>query len=254
MPESPLNVLIIGETGVGKSSVVNLIAGEVRAEVSPDCDVCTTKTTRYDITIGSMSLHVWEIVGFNQPRDPTDNEIPVPDVDLGSILADDKATAVDVVLFCMRAERVREITKKFFNFVKDMFGDQVPIVLVINHWAKRDMEDWWRQNEEPLRTKRGIEGDEHVCVTGIGGNPKHEQSQGALLAELRDRYEARGNKTLESIFLTYLGKLDNKELKETLGKLHLTTAQGLMEELAALSPTNGRTSLLRRLFSSFFSS
>jgi len=249
MPGDALNVLIIGETGVGKSSVVNLIAGRDRAKVSPDCNVCTKKTTRYDMTIDSMPLHVWEIVGFNQPTDgknAADKDISMQDVDLGTILSHDETATVDVVLFCMRGERVRGITKKILDFVKNMFWDQVPIVLVINHLElKENMEEWWGQNGGALRTENGFEGIGHVCVTGLRDHHKYKQSQEAILAQLRaHHYGARGNKTLESIFLTYLrGHLSQKQnLKETLEKrykIDTLTARRFQEDLAPLSPTNG---------------
>ncbi|KIM67669.1 hypothetical protein SCLCIDRAFT_1209771 [Scleroderma citrinum Foug A] len=243
MPQGPLGVVIIGETGVGKSALVNLIAGKVLVDVSAEADICTKRTTKYDITIDSMHLRVWEIVGFNQPMDdknPADKEISVIDVDLGTIFAHDKTAAVDVVLFCMRGERTREITTKIFDSVRDMFGDQVPIVLVINHLElEKDMEEWWSRNEETLRTKKGIEGDGHVCVTGLLDHRNYKQSQEAVLAQLRVHYEARGNKTLESIVLTYFGRLGHKKnLKEMLKKrykIDQSTARRLVE---ALSPTN----------------
>jgi len=45
------NVVIFGETGVGKSSLVNLIARTQKARTSPDALGCTTKTEVYDVLI-----------------------------------------------------------------------------------------------------------------------------------------------------------------------------------------------------------
>lgn len=216
LPKDPLNVLIVGEIGVGKSSIVNLIARKSLVQDSPDSMVCTKKTTDYDMPANSeIPLNVWEVAGFNQPRDgnsPTEKDVSALDVDLGTILARDRA-AVDIVLFCIRGERVRVITTKVFDFVRELFEGQVPIVLVINHLEnEKVMEEWWARNKEGLR-ERGIIGTEHVCVTGRPGYSKYEQSHKALLKILRTNYATRRTKSLESIFIEYVRRNLNQRRK-----------------------------------------
>ncbi|KAL4080576.1 hypothetical protein J3A83DRAFT_4184591 [Scleroderma citrinum] len=70
MSKGTLNVMIMGETGVGKSSVVNLIAGESIARVTPDLKSSTTSTTKHFASTDSMSIHIWEMTGFNQLTAP----------------------------------------------------------------------------------------------------------------------------------------------------------------------------------------
>ncbi|KAI6106842.1 hypothetical protein EV401DRAFT_2006509 [Pisolithus croceorrhizus] len=64
-----LNVLVLGEIGSGKSSVVNLLVGEAVAKVSPDAGPCTLRTIRHETTIQMQetwtTVHIREVVGFN---------------------------------------------------------------------------------------------------------------------------------------------------------------------------------------------
>jgi predicted GTPase len=54
----PLNFIIFGEMGVGKSSLVNLIAENQLAESSSSAKSCTLEATEYPITIPDPQLNV----------------------------------------------------------------------------------------------------------------------------------------------------------------------------------------------------
>jgi len=50
------NFIIFGEMGVGKSSLINLIAGEALAKSSPDAGSCTLESTEYEIRLHLPNL------------------------------------------------------------------------------------------------------------------------------------------------------------------------------------------------------
>jgi tRNA U34 5-carboxymethylaminomethyl modifying GTPase MnmE/TrmE len=52
------NVVIFGETGAGKSSLINLVVGTQTALTSGDAMGCTTKTNVYDVFIQNETLKV----------------------------------------------------------------------------------------------------------------------------------------------------------------------------------------------------
>lgn len=65
-PPRPFNVVILGNTGAGKSWVINLIAGHPVAEVSPGAKVCTLYPRPYKISTGMQRFLMWDTtVGFH---------------------------------------------------------------------------------------------------------------------------------------------------------------------------------------------
>ncbi|KAI6114557.1 hypothetical protein F5141DRAFT_1001773 [Pisolithus sp. B1] len=188
--EAVLTVMVLGEIGVGKSSVVNLIVGEYVTGCSSDVEVCTRRTTRHEATVESMKVHIWEVSGFNKPEDLKKN---APDIEdkFGPIL--EAKASVNIILFCMRGQKVTATTKRIFELIHGIFKKRIPIVLVINHLEReRDMEDWWRRNQGTLGTS--MSGTRHVCVTGLRVNVDKEKSRTSreqLVAVLRSEYPSR---------------------------------------------------------------
>jgi len=57
----PSNVLLFGETGVGKSAIINLIMGRDVAQTSPDAETCTLQHTSYEVSLGNRQFKLWEV-------------------------------------------------------------------------------------------------------------------------------------------------------------------------------------------------
>ncbi|KAI6159902.1 P-loop containing nucleoside triphosphate hydrolase protein [Pisolithus thermaeus] len=186
--DAVLTVMVLGEIGVGKSSMVNLIVGEYVAGCSPDVEVCTRGTTKHEATVESMKLHIWEVSGFNKPEDLKKN---APDIEdkFGPML--EARASVNVILFCMRGQKVTATTKRILERIHGIFKKRIPIVLVINHLEReRDMEDWWRRNQNTLGTS--MSGTRHTCVTGLPDyEEKWRKSREELVAVLRSEYPSR---------------------------------------------------------------
>jgi len=64
---STKNIVLFGQTGAGKSSVVNLIAGEKIAKVSPDVERCTLHWQEYPVAFDGHTFKVFDTVGFEEP-------------------------------------------------------------------------------------------------------------------------------------------------------------------------------------------
>ncbi|KAI6120058.1 hypothetical protein EV401DRAFT_2070917 [Pisolithus croceorrhizus] len=190
--DAVLTVTVLGEIGVVKSAVVNLIVGEDITRDSPDAEVCMRHTTRYEATMESMKVHIWEVSGFNQPKkDPKKN---APDVEEKFRPILEAKASVNVVLFCMRGQKLTSMTMRIFELIHGMFEKCTPIVLDINHLEReRDMEDWWRRNKSRLGTS--MDGARHVCVTGphdAWHEGKWRESREKLVAALSEYEHSRG--------------------------------------------------------------
>ncbi|KIK27900.1 hypothetical protein PISMIDRAFT_145192 [Pisolithus microcarpus 441] len=152
-----INIILFGETGVGKSSVVNLIAGRTVAEVSPDVEGCTLQSKEYKFDVGSIRVSIWDTVGLEEPEVGVDGYIPAIEKAWLLIKRLREAGGVDLLLFCIRANRVTMTTQSNYRlFYEVLCGQQVPIALVITHLEREvDMEDWWTRNHKSIE-KYGI--------------------------------------------------------------------------------------------------
>ena len=63
--EKALNVLLIGTSGSGKSSLINYLAGKSLATVGEGGNSCTKDNMFYDITFENRKLRIFDTQGFN---------------------------------------------------------------------------------------------------------------------------------------------------------------------------------------------
>lgn len=231
MARSPdLSVLVMGETGSGKSSVVNLLVGENVAEVSSGASVCTPKTVKHEATISievegqetQIKVHIWEVGGFNQPETKA-GKTPTTalDMELGPILQVNGS--VDVVLFCMQGPKLKITTTRIFEYVNGVLGGHVPIVPVITklEWEKENMENWWDRNGERLENM-GLNGTGHACITGLQDTKyeaKSAESRASLVSILKGQYSpGRKSTSLEYILKKLVHENPREYNKKTLVK------------------------------------
>lgn len=65
------NVVIFGETGVGKSSIINTIAQKELAKTSNDAPGCTSSSERYPVEISSQRFVLLDTAGLNEGNEGT---------------------------------------------------------------------------------------------------------------------------------------------------------------------------------------
>ncbi|KAG2116816.1 hypothetical protein DEU56DRAFT_761493 [Suillus clintonianus] len=121
------NVVIFGEVGAGKSSLVNLIAGTNMAVVSPDAGGCTTETNEHEILIQNETL---KMVGFDEGPRGT-----VPDKEARRILKNLIGTLmkqgnIHLIMYCVRGERVIQTLRRNYEFIRSQIQRKVPIAPV----------------------------------------------------------------------------------------------------------------------------
>ncbi|KIJ06534.1 hypothetical protein PAXINDRAFT_19376 [Paxillus involutus ATCC 200175] len=182
MASPSINIILFGETGVGKSSVVNLIAGQKVADVSPETGLCTMSSTHYAFFVEGRQFHIWDTVSLEEPELGGANGY-LPAVQKSNELIQQLSTqgGVDLLLFCMRGNRVTATTQSNYRlFYEVLCGSKVPIALVVTHLEREPvMEDWWRRNVNSL-DRYGIKSAGHACVTAIPGHDKYGMSQAAI--------------------------------------------------------------------------
>ena len=193
MSPQTLNVILFGETGVGKSSVINLIAGRSVAATSARVDGCTLDSEDYQFNIGSRRINIWDTVGLNEPQMGVNCYYQAIVKACALIRKLNEAGGVDLLLFCIRGGRIPATALNNYRLFYEVLCDKkVPIALVITHLEREHrMEDWWEQNEASI-LKYGIRSVDHACVTCLEHEvQKYKESRDAVL-RLLSQHDDRG--------------------------------------------------------------
>ncbi|KAG1904304.1 uncharacterized protein F5891DRAFT_1184510 [Suillus fuscotomentosus] len=106
---SMFNVLVVGQTGCGKSSVVNMLAGESRAPTSHDLSHCTKHWVEYAIPVDGHSFQVFDTIGFLEPGLDTKG---YTEAIADTYLAIDtlrQRGGIDLLLYCVRDEEISKM-------------------------------------------------------------------------------------------------------------------------------------------------
>ena len=207
MSSQTLNVILFGDTGVGKSSVINLMAGNDIAKTSSDASGCTMDCKDYQINLGSRQINLWDTVGLNEPTMGVNGYYDAIVKAYELIRKLSKAGGVDLLLLCIRGQRIPpSATTNYLLFYEILCNKQVPIALVITHLERENrMEDWWERNEATI-LGYGIRTCGHASVTGLPDEvQKYNESKLAMSCLLSHHdNSSRFSMPLESVFTRFL--------------------------------------------------
>lgn len=173
------NVLVVGQTGCGKSSVVNILAGESWAPTSDDLNHCTKHWTEYTIPVDGRSFHVFDTIGFLEPGLDTEE---YTDAIADTYLATDalrKRGGIDLLLYCVRDEEIEKM-KGHYRLLHEVFcGEDVPVALVVTNRGVS------HKGYRAIFRSHKIACVDYVCVNiasapGPGGSIADTESQKAI--------------------------------------------------------------------------
>ena len=167
------NVIVFGETGAGKSSLVNLIAGHSLAQVSSRCVGCTFQSTHYTVSIGGgVQINLYDTAGLEEGQGGTvSNHDAI--VKLYTLLRR-LENGVSLLIFCMRGPRIKESCVKNWRLFREIICQKcVPIVLAVTGLENEadGMDNWWTQNEGHF-TKYEMHPNGVACITATRGRKR----------------------------------------------------------------------------------
>lgn len=183
----PKTVVLFGETGVGKSSVINLMAGAQVATTSANLEGCTMHATEYSFSLPGESLfRIYDTVGLNEPEMGINTFFGAIEKAHKLITSLHNAGGIDLLLFCVRGGRITSTMQRNYRlFFEFLCAKKVPLAFVITHLEYEDvMETWWDNNEKIFQ-KYGMDSVAHACVTTVPPHvtklaKKRTESQGAI--------------------------------------------------------------------------
>ncbi|KAF8552003.1 P-loop containing nucleoside triphosphate hydrolase protein [Imleria badia] len=201
---SSLNIILFGQTGSGKSSVINLIAGREIAKVSNGAAGCTLSFKPYTFPVNGRNFHIWDTVGLDEP------DMELVAIELARELIQHLASrgGVDLLLFCIRAPRITGTSQANYRlFYEVLCRSSVPVAFVVTHLEQEKevhMDSWWDRNLEKLE-KFGLKAAGHACVTGLPEHHRYQESQ-RNITRLLDGHNGDGrfNMPAEKWFIEFL--------------------------------------------------
>lgn len=189
------NVLVVGETGVGKSSVINLIAGDHLAAVNSGAGGCTLEATSYDVFLPddqglAHHIRLFDTVGLNEAQFARKEYLSAIEKANTLICQLQRTGGIRLLLFCIRGGRITAVMQNNYRLFCDILcQNQVPVAFVITGLENEEsMEGWWETNAR-LFDAYQLSCVSHACITAIRGlnnchAAKYYESQARIRAML----------------------------------------------------------------------
>ncbi|KIK98073.1 hypothetical protein PAXRUDRAFT_730497 [Paxillus rubicundulus Ve08.2h10] len=152
-------VVVVGRTGMGISSLVNLIIAKEKAQVNNNTDQCTTKARSYETTIDNKEVSIYDIPGLGGGVKHKNIITSIVDVD--------KKRGIDLLINCLVPKD--GIVPGYYSEVVRAVGSRVPIAAVVTRLEREHgaMENWWSRNGGSLESQKGMKFVDHACVTTL---------------------------------------------------------------------------------------
>ncbi|KAG1731268.1 P-loop containing nucleoside triphosphate hydrolase protein [Suillus lakei] len=151
------NIVIFGETGSGKSSLVNKITQLPLAKTSNDALGCTSTPERYPIEIFGKKYILIDTPGLNEVSNGT-----VPDAEAKELLKNllcelmsSRSDDIGLLVYCVGSgTHPRTFVKAYNKFYSGICHNKVPIILVVEGlYNESGVKSWWNSNGEACRSR-----------------------------------------------------------------------------------------------------
>ncbi|KAG9311031.1 hypothetical protein JVU11DRAFT_8929 [Chiua virens] len=171
------NVVLFGECGVGKSSVINTIVGKAVAETSNDVLGCTGENELHSVTLDTgVKINLWDTIGLNEGtlgRFPAEQAKRRLKLFLQTQIT--SSEGIDLLLYCIRGASgtkslpIKQGYRETYKFVfEDICKKRVPSALIVTNLEaydpNGDMDTWWDDNKAKL-SEFGFQFCAHACIT-----------------------------------------------------------------------------------------
>ena len=155
---------------MGKSAVVNVIAGGEIAKVEADAGGHTLQTTRHDISFDGMSIGIFDTTGLDEPQIGIDGYLKALEKAHELVTMLSAAGGVHLLLFVLHAGEITATMESNYRlFFEVIFQTKVPVALVFTNPDAEAEVDWWTKNRSEVE-RCGLENHSHACITTVPGD------------------------------------------------------------------------------------
>jgi GTP-binding protein EngB required for normal cell division len=138
-------ILVVGQTGVGKSSVINLLIGSNEAKISDSGVGCTFNYQVYESTDEYDTFHLIDTVGLNEASDGKVSAKRA--MKMLTLFLKNNQEGINCLLFIMQKGRITDSFEKNYKlFSEDLLLGKVPTILCITHCENDEPMDKWLHN------------------------------------------------------------------------------------------------------------
>ncbi|KAH7886975.1 hypothetical protein F5I97DRAFT_1927253 [Phlebopus sp. FC_14] len=163
-----MNVVLIGENGTAKSSLINLIAGRNITDTPNDSTPCTTQIRFYQVSIDGHQFQLWDTAGLHDASEPLARASDPSDCAIKSLLQPLRHGRVDPLVYCMLGTRAKVAMINNYQAIHSFVPPSTPVIVIVTRLERYagKMEDWWVNNQSEL-ARLGMQFVDHACVTTL---------------------------------------------------------------------------------------
>ncbi|KAF8441424.1 hypothetical protein L210DRAFT_3537164 [Boletus edulis BED1] len=206
-----IDIVLLGEIGVGKSSLINQLAGENVAQVSSDTVGCTRTTVKYTFEERGRTFHLYDTPGLVDPQMGVELFIDPIDSIQKLIRSLGNGNGPDLLLFCVdNGKPTTALQRNYRLFCKVICEGKASFALAITRLEEgEDADQWWRRHRATIR-RYGVDCSGFV---GLGRGKRHSGPNPNL--------EGKSRESLFSFFIACTDRQKNKmsSLRSSMGRM-----------------------------------
>ena len=177
-----LRAVLFGRTGVGKSSVINMLLPDHcpdrdKADVSSSARVVTQRSQGYDMEINNISITLYDTVGLGGPPNSEYSTSKAA----GMLYTLIYPTGINFLIFVVRAsgDKIDDLNSAitYNKMVHDVFCQKkVPVLLLVTGMdgkSEEESKEWWKNNEQLLR--QNLHFQDYACITAKRGRTDEDK-------------------------------------------------------------------------------
>ncbi|KZP17100.1 P-loop containing nucleoside triphosphate hydrolase protein [Athelia psychrophila] len=159
-----VNIIVCGQVGVGKSTLINMLAGQTVAKTSNDVAACTAESSSYTITMpGDRKITLWDTVGLDEGSTGRATVLAATENIRKLTTRLVESTGLSLIIYMVRGKPVGSVITDNLLF-KAFCDDKVPFLLVVTGLDQvSDRAVWWKQHESHFHQESPLS-DAHICI------------------------------------------------------------------------------------------